>query len=101
MTKLPEQDISEPLQAWQRGDESALERLTPRVYRELHRAAKGCIQDERDGHTLQTAALIIELYLQLTDLKEIDWQNRAHFFAFVCPADAAHSDGSGTRARRA
>ncbi|MGA8313826.1 MAG: sigma-70 family RNA polymerase sigma factor [Terriglobales bacterium] len=81
MTKLVGHEITELLQAWRRGDESALEKLTPQVYRELHRAAKGCMRAERDGHTLQTTALINELYLRLTDLKEIDWQNRAHFFA--------------------
>ena len=81
MTKLVGREITELLQAWRRGDESALEKLTPQVYRELHRAAKGCMRAERDGHTLQTTALINELYLRLTDLKEIDWQNRAHFFA--------------------
>ena len=81
MTKLVGHEITELLQAWRRGDESALDKLTPQVYRELHRAAKGCMRDERDGHTLQTTALINELYLRLTDLKEIDWQNRAHFFA--------------------
>jgi RNA polymerase sigma factor (TIGR02999 family) len=81
MAKLVEHEITELLQAWRRGDESALEKLTPQVYRELHRAAKGCMRAERDGHTLQTTALINELYLRLTDLKEIDWQNRAHFFA--------------------
>jgi len=81
MTKLDGHEITELLQAWRRGDEDALERLTPQVYRELHRAAKGCMRAEREGHTLQTTALINELYLRLTDLKEIDWQNRAHFFA--------------------
>jgi RNA polymerase sigma-70 factor, ECF subfamily len=81
MTKLPGHEITELLQAWRRGDESALEKLTPQVYRELHRAAKGCMRTERDGHTLQTTALINELYLRLTDLQEVDWQDRAHFFA--------------------
>jgi RNA polymerase sigma-70 factor, ECF subfamily len=81
MSKLEGHEITELLQAWRRGDESALEKLTPQVYRELHRAAKGCMRAERDGHTLQTTALINELYLRLTELKEIDWQNRAHFFA--------------------
>jgi len=81
MTKLVGHEITELLQAWRRGDESALEKLTPQVYRELHRAAKGCMRAEREGHTLQTTALINELYLRLTDLKEVDWQNRAHFFA--------------------
>jgi RNA polymerase sigma factor (TIGR02999 family) len=81
MTKPSGHEITELLQAWRQGNESALEKLTPQVYRELHRAAKGCMRAERDGHTLQTTALINELYLRLSDLKEIDWQNRAHFFA--------------------
>lgn len=76
-------EITELLRAWRHGDEKALEKLTPKVYRELHRAAKRCMKSERDGHTLQTTALINELYLRLTSLKGIDWQNRAHFFA-VC-----------------
>ncbi len=81
MDELPGHEITELLQAWRQGDEQALEKLTPQVYRELHRAAKGCMARERGGHTLQTTALINELYLRLSDLKLIDWQNRAHFFA--------------------
>jgi RNA polymerase sigma-70 factor, ECF subfamily len=81
MTKLVGHEITQLLQAWRLGDESALEKLTPQVYRELHRAAKGCMRAEREGHTLQTTALINELYLRLTELQEVDWQNRAHFFA--------------------
>ncbi|MGB8986051.1 MAG: sigma-70 family RNA polymerase sigma factor [Candidatus Sulfotelmatobacter sp.] len=76
-----EHEITQLLQAWRQGDERALDKLTPRVYRELHRAARRCMSRERDGHTLQTTALINELYLRLSDLKPIDWQNRAHFFA--------------------
>lgn len=75
--------ITEILKAWRDGDEHALDQLTPQVYRELHRAAKLCMRKERDGHTLQTTALINELYLRLGDLQAIDWQSRAHFFA-VC-----------------
>jgi RNA polymerase sigma-70 factor, ECF subfamily len=74
-------EITQLLQAWRGGDERALEKLTPQVYRELHQAARRCMRGERDGHTLQTSALISELYLRLADLKEVDWQNRAHFFA--------------------
>lgn len=74
-------EITQLLQAWRRGDEGALDKLTPQVYHELHRAARRCMIRERDGHTLQTTALINELYLRLCDLKLIDWQNRAHFFA--------------------
>jgi RNA polymerase sigma factor (TIGR02999 family) len=76
-------EITELLRAWRHGDEKALEKLTPQVYRELHRAAKRCMKTEPNGHTLQTTALINELYLRLAALKGIDWQNRAHFFA-VC-----------------
>jgi RNA polymerase sigma-70 factor, ECF subfamily len=83
MTKEVGHEITELLKAWRQGDEQALEKLTPQVYRELHRAAKRCMQGERDGHTLQTTALINELYLRMTDLKRVDWQNRAHFFA-IC-----------------
>ena len=81
MTKPVGREITALLQAWRQGDEHALEKLTPHVYGELHRAAKRCMQGERDGHTLQTTALINELYLRMTDLKRVDWQNRAHFFA--------------------
>ena len=74
-------EITQLLQAWRRGDEGALDKLTPQLYRELHLLARRCMGRERDGHTLQTTALINELYLRLSDLKLIDWQNRAHFFA--------------------
>ena len=81
MTEPTGHEITELLQAWREGDEGALEKLTPEVYRELHNAAHRCMARERDGHTLQTTALINELYLRLSDLREVDWQNRAHFFA--------------------
>jgi RNA polymerase sigma factor (TIGR02999 family) len=74
-------EITELLQAWRQGEEHALEKLTPQVYRQLHLAAKRCMARERESHTLQTTALINELYLRLSDLQLIDWQNRAHFFA--------------------
>jgi len=83
MTPPTGHEITELLRAWQGGDEQALERLTPQVYRELHRAAHGCMDREREGHTLQTTGLINELYLRLRDLRQVDWQNRAHFFA-IC-----------------
>jgi RNA polymerase sigma-70 factor, ECF subfamily len=81
MTERNEREITELLQAWRGGDEQALEKLTPQVYRELHQAARRCMNRERDGHTLQATALINELYLRLSELKQVDWQNRAHFFA--------------------
>jgi RNA polymerase sigma-70 factor, ECF subfamily len=81
MTKPSAHEITELLRSWRRGDEHALEKLTPQVYRELHQAAKRCMKAERDGHILQTTDLINELYIRLTDLKRVDWQSRAHFFA--------------------
>jgi RNA polymerase sigma factor (TIGR02999 family) len=55
----------------------------PKVYEELHRAAKRHMARENSGQTLQATALINEVYLRLVDFPEINWQNRAHFFA-VC-----------------
>jgi len=81
MTEALGHEITELLQAWRQGDEQALEKLTPQVYRELYRAAQRCMAGERAGHTLQTTELINELYLRLADLKLVDWQSRAHFFA--------------------
>ena len=74
-------EITRLLQAWRGGDEQALEKLTPQVHRELHRAARRAMNREREGHTLQPTALISELYLRLSDLRPVEWQNRAHFFA--------------------
>jgi len=75
--------VTELLRAWREGEEEALAKLTPLVYQELHRAARRYMVGERAGHTLQTTALINEVYLRLVDVKGVDWQNRAHFFA-VC-----------------
>ena len=74
-------EITQLLQAWRGGNDQALDKLTPQVYRELHQAARRSMSRERDGHTLQATALINELYLRLSDLRPVDWQNRAHFFA--------------------
>ena len=92
-------EITELLPAWRHGDEHALERLTPQVYRELHRAARRCMTAERDGHSMQTAGLINELYLRLTDLKRVDWQSRAHFFA-LCARQMRRILTDQVRARR-
>jgi len=74
-------DISTLLRAWGDGDQSALERLTPIVYDELHRLARNYMNGERPGHSLQTSSLVNEAYLRLVDYKRMQWQNRAHFFA--------------------
>ena len=74
-------DVSKLLRAWSEGDRSALERLTPIVYDELHRLARRYMRRERPGQTLQTTALVNEAYMRLVDYKRMQWQDRAHFFA--------------------
>lgn len=80
---MPEQDtqeLTEILRRWSDGDAEALEKLTPAVYAELHRIAKRYMGREREGHTLQTTALVNEAYVRLIDWKTAKWENRAHFF---------------------
>jgi RNA polymerase sigma-70 factor (ECF subfamily) len=74
------QDVTELLKKWSGGDAAALEELTPLIYAELHRIAKRYMSRERDGHTLQTSALVNEAYVRLIDWKTAKWENRAHFF---------------------
>jgi RNA polymerase sigma-70 factor, ECF subfamily len=76
-------DITGLLKAWGRGDSSALDRLTPLVYEELRRMAGAYMRKERPGHTLQPTALVNEAFLRLVDVRNLDWNDRAHFFA-VC-----------------
>jgi RNA polymerase sigma factor (TIGR02999 family) len=67
--------------AWRKGDEGALEALIPLVYAELRRIAGRCIAGEKDGQTLQATALVNEAYLRLVGVRQVNWQNRAHFLA--------------------
>jgi RNA polymerase sigma-70 factor (ECF subfamily) len=79
----PPQEVSKLLHAWRDGDKAALDKLMPLVYGELHRLAHRYMTRERAGRTLQTTALVNEAYLRLVDLKQIQWQDRAHFFAIA------------------
>ncbi len=81
MMTLSTPGLTELLADWQQGDQTALNKLTPLVYDELRRIAHRYVQRERDGHTLETTALVNEAYLRLAGQKKIEWQNRAHFFA--------------------
>ncbi len=81
MTTPSTHEITELLLAWRNGDQTALDKLTPLVYQELHRLAQVYMRGERADPTLQTTALVNEAYLRLVDAKEMHWQNRAHFFA--------------------
>ncbi len=76
-------DLSSLLHAWSGGDESALERLVPLVYAELHRLAHRYMARERVGLTLQTTALVNEAYLRLIDANNVRWHDRTHFFAIA------------------
>ena len=77
----PRMEVSELLQAWSDGDESALAKLTPLIYGELHRLAHHYMSRERADHTLQTTALVNEAYLRLVQAKRVEWHDRTHFFA--------------------
>ena len=67
------------LLAWNGGDSDALDRLTPLVYRELHRVARRQMAGERPGHTLGPTALVNEVYVRLIDRGRVQWRDRAHF----------------------
>ena len=82
MPAMPSQEVTQLLVAWSDGDRSALDKLLPLVEGELHRLAHRYMSHEREGHTLQTTALVNEAYLKLIDQK-VEWQNRAHFFGIA------------------
>jgi RNA polymerase sigma factor (TIGR02999 family) len=79
-------DLTQLLQDWSKGDPAAFENLMPLVYEELRRQAARYLRKERQGHTLQTTALIHEAYLKLLGQTQVEWQNRAHFFAVAATA---------------
>lgn len=74
-------EITGLLKAWGAGERSALGRLTPLMYDELRRIARRHMKRERPGNSLQTTALINEVYLRLVNVEGVDWNDRAHFFA--------------------
>lgn len=73
--------VTQLLKAWGGGNRGALEELTPKVYLELRRVAGRYMRKERAGGTLQTTALVHEVFLRLVEVEGINWQDRAHFFA--------------------
>ncbi|HEV2323283.1 MAG TPA: ECF-type sigma factor [Terracidiphilus sp.] len=74
-------ETTQLLRAWADGDQAALKRLTPHVYRTLRRIAGHHLKNERAGNTLQATDLVHEAYLELIDITDVDWQHRAHFYA--------------------
>jgi RNA polymerase sigma-70 factor, ECF subfamily len=75
------EDVTVFLRAWSGGDQNALDRMIPIVYKELHRLAHRHLRRERPSHSLQTTALVNEAYLRLVDYNRMQWQDRAHLFA--------------------
>ena len=73
--------LTQLLRAWGDGDDTALAQLAPLVEDELHRLAHKYMRREGPGKTLQTTALVNEVYIRLIDTENVSWQNRAHFFA--------------------
>src|SRR6516164_8773092 len=83
---VSQQRVTELLVQWSHGNDAALAELTPLVYEELRRIAHRHLSGQRADHTLQTTALVNEVYLRLADQTNPRWQNRAHFFAVAARA---------------
>lgn len=82
-SQLPLHPVSELLAKWHSGDADALRSLLPLVYNDLRRLAHHYLRAERSGHTLQSTALVHEVYLRLTQQEGARFENRAHFFAIA------------------
>lgn len=86
MNKPDGEDITQILKAAGSGDGSAIDRLMPMVYDELRALADSYLQRERSDHTLQATALVHEVYVRLVRQEDVEWKNRAHFFAVAAQA---------------
>ena len=103
MAPLESIDITGLLKAWRHGDQRALEELMPLVYAQLHAQARRQMRNEQSGATLQSTALVHEVYLRLVRAHDVDWHDRTHFFALSAD-HAAHPRrrgpcGSGVETR--
>ena len=76
-------ELTQLLVDWSNGDRAALDRLMPMIDEELRRLAHRYMRHERADHTLQTTALVNEAFLRLVNRKNLQWQNRAHFFGIA------------------
>jgi RNA polymerase sigma factor (TIGR02999 family) len=97
------EEVTGLLRAWSDGNQAALDRLASVVYDELRHIARRYMRNERAGQTLQATALVHEVYLRLVDVKNVDWQHRAQFFAISAQmmrrilVDRARARGSRKR----
>jgi RNA polymerase sigma factor (TIGR02999 family) len=76
-------ELTELLRGWDGSDPRAIARIVDLAYPELRRLARRCLSRERPGHTIQATALVHEAYLRLVDVRQVRWQDRAHFFAIA------------------
>src|SRR6476620_4427004 len=83
MDSTSRNDVTELLVAWSNGNQAARDQLMGVVYDELHRLARRYMRRESPGHTLHTSALLNEAFMRLVDQKNVQWQNRAHFFGIA------------------
>ncbi len=96
-------EVTQLLIDWCDGNQEALDRLIPIVYRELHQQAARYLRRERPDHTLQPTALVNEVFLLLVDQTKVNWQNRAHFFGAAAQGmrriliDSARAHSAGKR----
>ena len=96
-------EVTELLRAWGNGDAEALNRLTPVVYEELRRIARGYVRHESSDNSMQATALVHEAYLKLVNARVAKWEDRAHFFAISARlmrrilVDAARTRVAGKR----
>ena len=95
--------VTSLLRAWSDGDDAALADLVPAVEQELRRLARAYMRREREGHTLQTTALVNEAFVRLIDARQVPWQDRAHFLGIAARlmrrvlVDHARAHGSKKR----
>ena len=100
-------EVTSLLKAWSSGDQAALTRLAERVYPALRLMARRYMRNERQANTLQTTALVHEVYLRLVDVTKVEWHQRAHFFAMAAEmmrrilVDAARARGAQAHVPRA
>jgi RNA polymerase sigma factor (TIGR02999 family) len=83
MQAQPTHDVTVLLRAWTGGDAQALDRLVPVLHEELRRTARAYMRRERSGHTLQTTALVNEVYLRLVDIHRVQYRDRVHFLTMA------------------
>ena len=83
MTEAQTHGLTQLLIDWSNGDQSAFDKLMPLIDEELRRLAHRYMSRERAGHTLQTTALVNEAFVRLVNRKNVNWQNRAHFFGLA------------------